>query len=102
MSAVRRMFGIVVLILLSACVLLSACGEPKLRLAFEDHAYPAFVHVRVWFDDNETSQTVMAQCTDSGCRTEPLDIPRGRHRVRLQVVVGDGNASAITETTLER
>jgi hypothetical protein len=97
MSPARRMLCAAALFLA-----LFACGESAPRLAFDNAAYPDEVRVRVWLDSEGTSQTVKAQCTVTNCRTEQLGIPHGRHRIRLQVLLTDGQASAITDTTVER
>jgi hypothetical protein len=97
MSPARRMLRSAALFLA-----LFACGESAPRLAFDNAAYPHEVRVRVWVDSEETSQTVKAQCIVTNCRTEQLGIAHGRHRIRLQVLLPDGQVSAITDTTVER
>jgi hypothetical protein len=96
MSPTRRMFCAAALLLA-----LFACGESAPRVVFDNAAYPDEIRVRVWLDSEETSQTVKAQCTATNCRTEQLRISHGRHRIRLQVLLPDGQVSAITDTTVE-
>lgn len=71
------------------------------RLAFDNHGYPPSIGVELWLDDATEGKLMRATCTIDRCETEPMFIDKGRHQVRLRVVVND-QASAFTATTIER
>jgi hypothetical protein len=70
------------------------------RLAFDNHDYPEHLIAQVWVD-NEEAYVVDAHCAPDHCETAPLMMRRGRHTIRLRVVIGD-RMSAFTDTTVDR
>jgi hypothetical protein len=72
------------------------------RLAFDNHDYPEHLIAQVWVDNaTEEGYVVDAHCTPDHCETAPLMMGKGRHTVRLRVVIGD-RMSGFTETTVDR
>jgi hypothetical protein len=71
------------------------------RLAFDDNGYPPEIRVELWLDDAIEGELMRATCTPSHCETAPMLMDKGRHRIRLRVLI-DGHASPFTETTIER
>jgi hypothetical protein len=91
------------MITIAVALLIASLGWTRssiTRLAFDNSGYPNHVHIHFWLDDG-AKQTLDASCAPAGCQTEPVSIAKGRHQVRLQVIV-DGRTSPITETTVER
>jgi hypothetical protein len=96
-----RRLGVMVVIAVALVIASLGWTQSSItRLAFDNSGYPNNVHVHFWLDDG-TEQTLDASCALDGCQTEPVSIAKGRHRIRLQVIV-DGRTSPITETTVER
>jgi hypothetical protein len=76
-------------------------GEFNTRLAFDNTGYPPNIGVELWVDDVFKDKVTRATCTIDHCETAPMVITKGRHRIRLRVLVAD-QFSAFTETTIER
>jgi hypothetical protein len=93
---------LVVIIVIAVVLVIASLGWTRssiTRLAFDNAGYPNHMHVNFWLDDG-IKQTLQASCSPNSCQTAPVSIAKGRHRVRLQVIV-DGRMSPITETTVE-
>jgi hypothetical protein len=75
--------------------------DTTIRLAFDNRGYPPEVIVEFWLDQAIEGALIDATCTIDHCETAPMLIDKGRHRIRLRVLVG-GQASPFTETTIER
>jgi hypothetical protein len=73
----------------------------KSRVAFDNNGYPADISVQLWLDDAIEGRLMRATCTIDHCESEPTLIDKGRHHVRLRVLIGD-QASPITVTTIQR
>jgi hypothetical protein len=71
------------------------------RLAFDNRGYPEHLLVRLWLDDASQGTVLGATCTRDGCETAPIVMTKGRHRIRLQVIVNN-QPSTITETVVAR
>jgi hypothetical protein len=76
-------------------------GDSKARLAFDNTHYPSNIGVELWVDDVFADKVTAATCTIDRCETAPMALDRGRHRIRLRVVI-DHQVSAFTEMTVER
>jgi hypothetical protein len=79
----------------------SARVDSNVRLAFHNNGYPPDIGVQVWVDDAFEDKVTRATCTVDHCETTPMVMKRGRHRIRVRVLIGD-QASPYTETTIER
>jgi hypothetical protein len=75
--------------------------DSRSRVAFDNHGYPPDIGVELWLDDGIDVKLTRATCTIDHCETEPLLIDKGRHRIRLRVLIDD-QASPFTETTIQR
>ena len=75
--------------------------ETTVRLAFDNRGYPPEVIVQFWLDDAAEGALIHARCAIDHCETAAMLISKGRHRIRLRVLVGD-QASPFFLTTIER
>jgi hypothetical protein len=105
MTTVQR-FAVVVgfvgcLVSIASFAQLAHLDSSKSRVAFDNNGYPANISVQLWLDDAIEGRLMRATCTIDHCETEPTLIDRGRHQMRLRVLIGD-QASAFTVTTIRR
>lgn len=94
----------------SAIIGMAACAvwfawfarvDDTTRLAFDNRGYPPEILVQLWLDSAVDGELIRATCTFSQCETAPMLIDRGRHHLRLRVIVA-GQASPFTVTTIDR
>ena len=75
--------------------------DSKVRLAFDNNGYPPDIGVQLWLDDAFEEQVTRATCTIDHCETTPMVMSKGRHQIRLRVLV-DNKTSPFTVMTIER
>jgi len=75
--------------------------DDTITLAFDNHEYPPEFLVQMWLDNAIDGQWIHANCTPTHCETAPMLMDKGRHRIRLRVVIDD-QASPFIVTTIER
>lgn len=73
--------------------------DSKVRLAFDNNGYPPDIGVQLWLDD--AFEELHATCTIDHCETTPMVMGKGRHQIRLRVLV-DNQTSPFTVMTIER
>ena len=72
------------------------------RVAFDNNGYPPNIGVQLWLDDApDEGRLLRATCVADSCESEPIRIPKGRHRLRVRVLVGE-QWSPFAVTTIER
>lgn len=75
--------------------------DAKVRVAFDNNSYPPDIGVQLWLDDTFQEQVARATCTIDHCETTPMVMGKGRHQIRLRVLV-DNSVSPFTVMTVER